>query len=209
MRRRSLVLFCTLALAGLVAVTALGALTRTSEQTPSAFLSSLDRPAPEPLQPRASLTVDGEEWSLGTYANAMGDVCTERSLPGVGQSRSCIERARLFANGRQLVALPGGSQADSLTPQTSWNKLWIYGFAGPRVASVELISTDCSAREISLDAGGAFFHVVSRGEIESGILPWQMLARAEDGSVVEERNVSIGLPANAKKLGHKAPSADC
>lgn len=206
MKRRSFAAVATLTFVGVVVAAVFGGFAQSGEQTPRAQLAAADRNPGAPVQSRAAVTVDGERWTLGTYSNAAKQFCAERRMPGVGVGRGCVDTDVLFADGRELVALPGGSQADVPTPQTRWDKMWIYGFVSPKVATLHLVTTDCSEREVAFDSEGAFLHVVPRQDIARGIVPWRMLARASDGSLIEERNVSLGLSANAKKAGMAAPA---
>jgi hypothetical protein len=178
---------------------------RSDEPEPTAKLAFIDRPSHMPLDARASVDVGGEQWTLGTFKNTSNQLCLEGQLPGVGLSRSCLDPTTLFAEGRDIIAMPGASQISSPAPQLHWSKVWIYGFVSPAVARLTLVSLDCSEVEVPFDEGGAFLHVVAPADVARGVLPYKMVAQASDGSDVETRNVSLGLPANAKRAGVKAP----
>lgn len=196
---------------GLVIAATFVGFARSDEPEPGAKLTFIDRPAHIPLESRASVDVGGGQWTLGTFKNASNQLCVERQLPGVGLSRGCLDPETLFADGRDIVALPGASQVSAATPQLYWSKVWIYGFVSPRVAQLKLVSLDCSQVEVPFDAGGAFLHVVPPVDVARGVLPYKMVAQASDGATVETRGVSLGLPANAKRAGLAAPmpAADC
>lgn len=153
----------------------------------------------------AKIEVDGDAWVMGGYRNSAGETCASQSIPEEGTSFLCLDRARMFADGREIVAFPGGRQKSSKQAKLQWDNLWVYGFATERVNTLELVSMDCSTRALQLDNDRAFMHVVSRSEIVRGIIPLRLVARDAAGSVIYKRDVDIGLPNNAKKAGQEEP----
>jgi hypothetical protein len=161
--------------------------------------------APQKLH--AAKTVDGGRWSLGTSAGRTpGRVCSTNTVPGAAVASICFDKATMFSDGRDLLAFPGARQISDTKPKLLWDNAWVYGFASPHVASLELVDTTCNVTSLDLDAEGAFLYVASRSEIARGMLPHELVARATDGSVVERRGVDIGLSSNARKAGMKAPA---
>lgn len=81
---------------------------------------------------------------------------------------------------------------------------------GPGVASVELVNMDCSVKSLAI-VDGAFMHVVGKNSIRRGIVPYKVIARGQTGAIVQEQEVSVGLPARGKAAGLSEPQplAEC
>lgn len=169
------------------------------------------KPVGAPEKVHASVDVDDGRWVMGGYENSAGEACASQVIPDEGTSRLCLDAAEMFADGREVVAFPGGRQKSSQHAKMAWDNLWVYGFASPRVASLELVNMDCSTKPLALDGDRAFMHVASRSEIVRGVVPLRIVARDSAGTAIYSRDVSLGLPNNAKKAGLKElqPGASC
>jgi hypothetical protein len=158
-----------------------------------------------------SVSVDGGQWAMKSYKGKLGHKCVSQTVPGEGESTSCIEPSKMFADGREVLVFPGGRQKPGNSDRTSWHNLWLYGYASGRVASLQLVNVDCSVQTLALDGEHAFEHVVSRSDIEHGASPYKVVARDQGGAVIYERDVRISAPASAKAPGipEPTPQADC
>jgi hypothetical protein len=64
---------------------------------------------------------------------------------------------------------------------------------------------DCSTQDLELDSDGAFNYVAGKDKIENGVLPFKLIARGTQGTILAERDVAIGLTRSAKEAGLAAP----
>ena len=156
-------------------------------------------------------TVDGDRWTMKSYANARDDYCFSQSVPGEGVGHTCTERAEMFANGREVLLVYGARQLPGDRTATAWRNMWIQGVASPRVAALELVMLDCSVRRIALDADQTFMYVVNRNDIARDEVPYRLIARDVDGGAIWEQSVRVGLPDTAVRAGVKpaSPGRSC
>jgi hypothetical protein len=159
--------------------------------------NSVDKQHPSPR-------VDGQNWGLRSYDNVDGDVCLSHDVPGELVGTSCVPRKKLFASG-PLAAYPGARQIAADYPKTEWDNMWVYGAVHPQVATLRLVSMDCSTESLRFDDDGVFNHVVGAAQIRAGLIPYKLIASDSRGQVVAERTIAIGLPYNGKKAGLEAP----
>jgi hypothetical protein len=92
----------------------------------------------------------------------------------------------------------------------SWQNIVLSGLVDlGRVQRLELVSTDCSMREVPLDTGGFFLDVTSTGAIARGIWPFRLLAEDRSGRVVQKLDVEPEAPdtAEARAAGAHPPVA--
>lgn len=157
------------------------------------------------LVPRRAVRVDGNTWELGSFTNSKGEFCSSETIPGEGTARSCGDLAKMFAGGRPVYAVYGGRQDSSGVPTVEWDNLWVSGFAKPVVATLELITLDCTTQPLAMDAGGAFLHVVGPDEIKQGKAPYEIVARGATGAEIYRQSVQTGLPRNAVEAGLEQP----
>lgn len=148
--------------------------------------------------------VAGETWGLRSYTNVRQEVCLSHDVPGELVGTGCISSDKLFTRG-PLYVLRGARQEPVPYAKTEWDRQWVYGLAHPAVTSLTLVSMDCSTQDLSLDEDGAFNYVVGSERIQRGELPYKLMARGAQGSLLAEEVVAIGLSRNAKTAGHKAP----
>ena len=81
----------------------------------------------------------------------------------------------------------------------SWQNIVLSGLVDlGRIGKLELVSTDCSRREIPLDAGGFFLDVTSPGAIARGTWPYRLLGEDGSGRVVQRLDVESDAPDTAE-----------
>jgi hypothetical protein len=198
--RRAIVVFGILVLMGVAVGTALSAASPLAEE-----LASLLRPSDdESAEVHTVATVEGEEWALGSYASERGNKCIRQTVPGEGTGITCMDPAVMFRDGDVLV-MPGARQRSGTAPRLTWDNLWLQGFVSGRVATLQVVNTDCTVEEIPFDDDGAFMHVVDKTAITRESVPHKVIARDQIGKVIYEREISFGVPDNGKAAGLKAP----
>ena len=165
-------------------------------------------PAPDAaITVHARTTVAGEVWRIVSYRSKSGALCAGVTWPGEGQEMGCATEDELFANG-PLSAGVGARQARG--QPTNWQNIVVSGLSDlSRVRRIELVSTDCSKREISVDSGGFFLDVTSPGAIARGAWPYRLLGEDANGRVVQRVDVEFEAPdtAEARAAGVRAPAA--
>lgn len=152
-------------------------------------------------------TSDGvDSWSSGTYTDVVGQRCTQLDIPAGGMSDTCIPSTRMFPDGQQLYVQVGSRQKTAPYPETQWDDIWVDGYATQQIASLQLVNTDCSVKDLPLSADGAFLSVTGYSDIVRGVVPYRLVARDASGAVLEEKNVLQPLPPNGVKAGLTAPT---
>src|ERR671937_2419977 len=120
----------------------------------------------------ARTTVEGEIWKIVSYRAKSGALCAGVTWPGEGQEMGCFTEDEWFAHGPVSVSV-GARQAPGHL--LAWRNVVLSGLVDlSRVQLLELVSTDCSRREIALDAGGFFLDVTSTGAIARGVWPYRL-----------------------------------
>lgn len=206
MKRKTVLILVTTAIAGMAfAGVALSLAQSSSPIDPPEGAPEAVRKAPgvEVKSHRAPV-VDGEAWGLRSYDNVRSELCLSHDVPGEAVGTSCMAPEKLFADG-PLFALPGARQVSAAEKKLAWDNVWVFGIAHPSVQTLTLVNMDCSTTRLSLDADGAFNHVVGADKIKKGELPYKLVAHGAGGEALAEKKVSIGLPLNAKKAGLEEP----
>jgi hypothetical protein len=155
----------------------------------------------------ARATVAGEVWKIVSYRATSGALCAGVTWPGEGQEMGCFTEQEWFAHGPVSVSI-GARQAPGHL--LTWQNVVLSGLVDlSRVQRLELVSTDCSRREISLDAGGFFLDVTSTGAIARGVWPYRLLGEDGSGRIVQRLDVEPEAPdtAEARAAGAHPPPA--
>jgi hypothetical protein len=155
----------------------------------------------------ASTTVAGEVWKIVSYRATSGALCAGVTWPGEGQDMGCLTEQEWFAHGPVSVSV-GARQAHGRP--LSWQNIVLSGLVDlGRVQKLELVSTDCSKRQIPVDEGGFFLDVTSPGAIARGAWPYRLLGEDESGGVVHRIEVEPEAPdtAEARAAGVHPPAA--
>jgi hypothetical protein len=159
-----------------------------------------------PITAHATSTVAGQVWKIVSYRAKSGALCAGVTWPGEGQEMGCATLDEWFARGPVAVSL-GARQAHG--QPTDWQNIVLSGLVDlSRVEKLVLVSTDCSTREVRLDAGGFFLDVTSPGAIARGIWPYRLVGEAADGHAVQRFDVEYEAPdtAEARAAGIRAPA---
>jgi hypothetical protein len=155
----------------------------------------------------AKTIVAGEVWKIVSYRATSGALCAGVTWPGEGQEMGCFTEQEWFAQGPVSVSV-GARQAQGRP--LNWQNVVLSGLVDlDRVQKIELVSTDCSMREIQLDTGGFFLDVTSPGAIARGAWPYRLLGEDESGRVVQTIDVEPEAPdtAEARAVGVHSPAA--
>jgi hypothetical protein len=155
----------------------------------------------------ARTIVAGEVWKIVSYRAKSGALCAGVTWPGEGQEMGCATEEERFAHGPVSVSV-GTRQAHG-RPLT-WQNVVLSGLVDlGRVQKLELVSTDCSKREIRLDAGGFFLDVTGTAAIARGVWPYQLLGEDQGGRIVQKLAVEPEAPdtAPARAAGARPPAA--
>lgn len=154
----------------------------------------------------ARTIVAGEVWKIVSYRATSGALCAGVTWPGEGQEMGCATEEEWFAHGPVSVSV-GTRQAHGRP--LNWRSVVLSGLVDlDRVQKLEVVSTDCSKREIRLDAGGFFLDVSNTAAIARGLWPYQLLGEDESGRVVQRLDVEPEAPdtAQARAAGVRAPA---
>jgi hypothetical protein len=154
----------------------------------------------------ARAAVAGEAWKIVSYRAKGGALCAGVTWPGEGQEMGCATEEEWFAHGPVSVSV-GARQAHG-HPLT-WQNVVLSGLVDlNRVQKLELVSTDCSTRDIAIDSSGFFLDVTTPALIARSVWPYQL--RGEDGAgrVVQTSDVEPERPdtAEASAAGIRAPA---
>lgn len=118
----------------------------------------------------ARTTVAGETWKIVSYRAKSGALCAGVTWPGEGQEMGCATRNEWFARGPVAVSV-GARQASGQL--MTWETFVLSGLADVRrVQGIELVSTDCSKRDIPIASSGFFLDVTSSDLIAQGVWPY-------------------------------------
>src|SRR5919201_3981733 len=144
----------------------------------------------------ARTTVAGEVWKIVSYRAKSGTLCAGVTWPGEGQEMGCATDDAWFAHGPVSVSV--GARQSHGNP-VNWQSVVLSGLADlSRVQKIELVSTDCSKREIRIDSGGFFLGVTTFGSTDRGAWPYQLLGEDGNGRVVQRIAVEPGPPDTAQ-----------
>jgi hypothetical protein len=165
-------------------------------------------PAPDAaITAHARTTVAGEVWKIVSYRASSGALCVGVTWPGEGQEMGCATEDEWFARGPVSVSV-GARQAHG--NRLSWHNVVLSGLSDlSHVQKIELVSTDCSRREIRVDSSGFFLDVTSPEAIARGAWPYQLLGEDGNGRVLQRIAVEPQAPdtADARAAGVTAPAA--
>ena len=155
----------------------------------------------------AKTIVAGEVWKIVSYRATSGALCAGVTWPGEGQDMGCFTEQEWFAHGPISVSV-GARQAHGRP--LNWQNVVLSGLVDlDRVQRLELVSSDCSTREIRLDAGGFFLDVTGTDAIARGVWPYRLLGEDGDGRIVQRLAVEPEAPdtAEARAAGVHPPAA--
>src|ERR671923_78741 len=104
-------------------------------------------------------------WAFKTYKNGAGEMCAAEVVPGEGEDATCFARATLFRKTPLLAFLGSRQTGDDIT---QWDNAWVWGFAEKPITHVQLILTDCTIRDLPVDAEGVYADVEGPATLRAG-----------------------------------------
>jgi hypothetical protein len=143
-------------------------------------------------------------WAFKTYKNRAGETCTVEVLPGGGEGGTCYAPGTLFRKSPLLSYLGSRQTGDDIT---QWDNAWVWGLAEKPITHVQLVLTDCTIRDLPVDAEGIYGDVEGPETLHAGVWPYKVIGLAADGHVVVTEKVRLGPPptAQARAQGITAP----
>jgi hypothetical protein len=135
----------------------------------------------------------GGKWSVMSYRNEAGETCFAGGVAGGGIGVGCLAPDELYARGPIHYSW-GGRQADDLT---RWDTMWLWGKARPGITSLSIVTTDCSARSVELDASGIFLYLAEAEALYNGAWPYRITGRNAVGKVVANQRLNVFAPPRA------------
>jgi hypothetical protein len=130
-------------------------------------------------------------WVFKTFPNREGWTCYAEVLPGEGQGGSCSAPGTMFRK-TPLVAFLGSRQTGDDIDQ--WDNAWVWGFAKNPITHVQLVLTDCTIRDLPVDADGVYADVEGPETLHVGAWPYKVVGLSVDGHVVAAHEVRLGPP---------------
>lgn len=152
-------------------------------------------------------TLADGQWSLTSFTNDLGEVCSGITVPGHGLGVGCIDAAAEFS-ASPLVVHAGSSQSPG-GDSRRWHNYWVWGHAQTSVVNkLQLTLTDCTRVPLPMD-GGYFLYVFSPSQIDQNVGPQSVTALAADGSAITTQAATIDPPGspNGPITGAVAPVA--
>jgi hypothetical protein len=194
--RRRMLGVALLVAVGVAAVLIVANRASTSERPPPA-------PGPPDLRaaPGAHVTLHrpthapGEGWVVKTYPNREGQTCWAEVIPGEGQGMSCLDPGKIFSK-NAIHPYVGARQTEG--DLTRWDNAWVWGFAKKPITHVQLVLTDCTVRELPVDADGVFADVEGADTLHAGAWPYKLLGLDEAGTMIATANVRLGPPGTGQ-----------
>lgn len=143
-------------------------------------------------------------WAFKTYKNRAGETCAAEVLAGGGEGVSCYPPGTLFRK-TPLMAFLGSRQNEG--DFTQWDNAWVWGFAEKPIAHVQLVLTDCTIRELPVDADGVYADVEGPETLHAGAWPYKVVGLTVGDHVIATTEVRLGPPPTdqARAQGVTAP----
>ena len=144
-------------------------------------------------------------WAFKTYKNRAGETCTVEVLPGEGEGGTCYAPGTLFRKSPLLSYLGSRQTGDDIT---QWDNAWVWGLAERPITHVQLVLTDCTIRDLPVDADGVYADVEGPETLHAGAWPYKVVGLTADGHMVATEKVRLGPPptAQARAQGITAPA---
>jgi hypothetical protein len=191
-RSRRLLGVAVLAALGIAAGLILANRASTSQGAPPAGTPPDWRPAPNAriLLHRPAHAPPGG-WVFKTFPNREGWTCYAEVVPGEGEGGSCSAPGTLFRK-TPLLAFLGSRQTGDDIDQ--WDNAWVWGFAKKPITHVQLVLTDCTIRDLPVDADGVYADVEGPDTLHAGAWPYKVVGLTAAGQVVAAHEVRLEPP---------------
>ena len=191
-RSRGLVGVAVLVAVGVAAGLILANRASTNQGAPPAGTPPDWRPAPNArivLHRPAHAPPGG--WAFKTFLNREGWTCYAEVVPGEGEGGTCSAPGTMFRK-TPLVAFLGSRQTGDDINQ--WDNAWVWGFAEKPITHVQLVLTDCTIRDLPVDADGVYADVEGPDTLHAGAWPYKVVGLTAGGHVVATHEVRLGPP---------------
>jgi hypothetical protein len=130
-------------------------------------------------------------WVFKTFSNREGWTCYAEVLPGEGEGGTCSAPGTMFRK-TPLVAFLGSRQTGDDITQV--DNAWVWGFAEKPITHVQLVLTDCTIRDLPVDADGVYADVEGPDTLHAGAWPYKVVGLTAGGQVVATHEVRLGPP---------------
>jgi hypothetical protein len=134
-------------------------------------------------------------WAFKTYKNRAGETCTVEVLPGEGEGGTCYAPGTLFRKSPLLAYLGSRQTGDDIT---QWDNAWVWGLAERPITHVQLVLTDCTIRDLPVDADGVYADVEGSETLHAGVWPYKVVGLTAGGHTVATHKVRLGPPGKAQ-----------
>jgi hypothetical protein len=163
------------------------------------------RPAPNAaINVHLPTHAPADGWAFKTYKNRAGETCTVEVLPGGGEGGTCYAPGTLFRKSPLLSYLGSRQTGDDIT---QWDNAWVWGLAEKPITHVQLVLTDCTIRDLPVDAEGIYADVEGPDTLHAGAWPYKVVGLTDAGREVATTKVRLGPPPTdqARAQGITAP----
>jgi hypothetical protein len=191
-RSRRLVGVAVLVAIGVVAGLILANRGSTSQGAPPVGAPPDWRPAPNArivLHQPAHAPPGG--WVFKTFSNREGWTCYAEVVPGEGQGGTCSAPGTMFRKTPLLAFLGSRQTGDDITQV---DNAWVWGFAKKPITHVQLVLTDCTIRDLPVDADGVYADVEGPETLHAGAWPYKVVGLTAGGQVVATHEVRLSPP---------------
>jgi hypothetical protein len=167
----------------------------TSQGAPPAGTPPDWRPAPNaPIVVHRPAHAPPGGWAFKTFLNREGWTCYAEVLPGGGEGGTCSAPGTMFRK-TPLLTFVGARQTEG--DITQLDNAWVWGFAKKPITHVQLVLTDCTIRDLPVDADGVYADVEGPDTLHSGAWPYKVVGLTAAGQILATHEVSIGPPHGA------------
>ena len=130
-------------------------------------------------------------WVFKTFLNRQGWTCYAEVLPGEGEGGTCSAPGTMFRKTPLVTFLGSRQTGDDITQV---DNAWVWGFAKKPITHVQLILTDCTIRDLPVDADGVYADVEGPETLHAGAWPYKIVGLTASGQVVATHEVTLGPP---------------
>jgi hypothetical protein len=107
----------------------------------------------------------------------------------------CFAPGTLFRKTPLLAFLGSRQTGDDIN---QWDNAWVWGFAEKPITHVQLVLTDCTIRDLPVDAEDIYADVEGPETLYAGAWPHKVVGLTAGGRTVATRKVRLGPPGKAQ-----------
>ena len=130
-------------------------------------------------------------WVFKTFPNREGWTCYAEVVPGEGEGGTCSAPGTMFRKTPLLAFLGSRQTGDDIN---QWDNAWVWGFAEKPITHVRLVLTDCTIRDLPVDADGVYADVEGPETLHAGAWPYKVVGLTAGGHIIETHEVRLGPP---------------